>query len=843
MVDFRKRLGGVTGKQSLDPVEIYEKLDRETDKGELRKAQLAVLREWNRSRRSQKDVIVKLHTGQGKTLIGMLALQSKLNEEKGPALYLCPDNFLAEQTAAQARQFGFSCETISGGDEIPSQFIDSKAILVTSVQKLFNGLTKFGLGTRSIPVGAIVVDDVHSCINSIRNACSIRLDSKSQPYALIRDLFASGLKSQGEGSYADLLNNDYDALLPVPYWDWLNRTTEIAKILATHSSSLEIKFAWPLIRDILPECDCLVSGTSIEIYPRIAPLAEFGSYERAAHRIFMSATVSDDSFLIKGLRLSPETVKKPLTFSEEKWSGEKMILVPSLIDEALDRASIVQRFSQPPQNKQFGVIALTPSFKRSGDWKAYGATIADTNTIHEEVQRFRKGEFQKVLAIANRYDGIDLPDKSCRVLIFDSKPCGETLLERYIEKCVPEGDAVVARTARAIEQGLGRSVRGEKDYSVILMIGEDLIRFIRLPKYREYLSGQTKQQIEIGLGVTGFVSEEIGKGKDPMEALLDTVNQCLRRDEDWKSYYAEYMEKIDRPSGAPKRLEVYSKELEAESKALLGKYDQAAEILQSLIDQINSEVEKAWYMQEMARHLYRSSKLRSEEIQNSAHGKNRLLLRPISRSGTTEQLTYMQNRVQKVIEWVKEQVTWSTLNLTLQNILTDLNFGVEADRFEAAMDSLGKALGFACERPDKEWKEGPDNLWRIQENLCLIIECKNDVALTRAEVEKRETEQMNRSFAWFQKVYPAVQATCIMVTPAKKLANAAALLQPMTVLNPNGLDNLKKNVRSLFNEFERLNFQDLSKGEVSKLLETHMLGSSHILSSYAGPVKSAGLPN
>ena len=75
MVDFRKRLAKKPAEKSLDPAEIYEKLDRASDKGPLRPVQEAVLTEWFESHRDKKDVILKLNTGQGKTLIGLLMLQ------------------------------------------------------------------------------------------------------------------------------------------------------------------------------------------------------------------------------------------------------------------------------------------------------------------------------------------------------------------------------------------------------------------------------------------------------------------------------------------------------------------------------------------------------------------------------------------------------------------------------------------------------------------------------------------------------------------------------------------------------------------------------------------------
>src|SRR5258705_9938060 len=83
MVDFKKRLARKDIPKPIDPLAIYDNLDRASDKGPLRPAQMAILNEWHERRRDERDIIVKLHTGQGKTLVGLLLLQSKLNEEGG----------------------------------------------------------------------------------------------------------------------------------------------------------------------------------------------------------------------------------------------------------------------------------------------------------------------------------------------------------------------------------------------------------------------------------------------------------------------------------------------------------------------------------------------------------------------------------------------------------------------------------------------------------------------------------------------------------------------------------------------------------------------------------------
>ncbi len=299
MVDFSKRLGKRLPKLITDPVALYDTLDRASDKGELRKAQEAVMKRWYENYINEKDVILKMHTGQGKTLVGLLMLQSKLNADQGPALFLCANRFLVKQTCNQAKQFGLSV-CITDGD-LPSDFIEGKSILVTTVQKLFNGLTRFGLGNKAKEVGAIVIDDAHACVDSIRKAFIMRLDNKDSAYTGIRDLFANELEKQGVGTFADIQNKKYDAMLPVPYWAWQQRISEVARILSRRLDANAVKFAWPLLRDMLDRCQCVVSGEALEIAPYLPPLHLFKSYNDASCRVFMSATVADDSFLVKSI--------------------------------------------------------------------------------------------------------------------------------------------------------------------------------------------------------------------------------------------------------------------------------------------------------------------------------------------------------------------------------------------------------------------------------------------------------------------------------------------------------------------------------------------------------------
>ncbi|POS09944.1 DEAD/DEAH box helicase family protein [Burkholderia gladioli] len=836
MVDFKKRLSGKKAERPIDPSKLYDTLDRAHDKGPLRPAQLAVLQKWFSDHRGDRDVIVKLHTGQGKTLIGLLMLQSQLNSGTGPALYLCPDNFLIDQTIEQAKQFGIL--TCQADPELPDEFLNSDRILVTSVQKLFNGLTKFGLNRKSIPVGTLLMDDAHACADTIREACRIRIPKEEPAYDALKTLFADDLEQQGLGTFADINNCKRDALLPIPYWAWIERESDVAKILAANAERKSIKFAWPLLKNILAHCQCIVSGVALEIEPNIPPLETFGSYADAAHRVFMSATVTDDAFLVKGLQLKPETIINPLTYSKEGWSGEKMVLLPSLIHEELDRERIVKGYATPNPKRRHGVVALATAFARVKDWEAYGAVIADRDSVGDVITELRKGEFEKTVVLVNRYDGIDLPDETCRLLVFDGKPYSESLIDLYEEACRPDSVATLMRTVRTVEQGMGRSVRGEKDYSVIVIIGSDITRLVRDRESRKFLSSQMSRQIEIGLEIADMAKQDIESGQKPADAFNGLVRQCLQRDEDWKAFYVEQMAKV-KPSGANERvLRVYASELAAEQAYRDGDYATAADVLQKLLDKKQvDDADKGWYLQQVARYQYRSDRPESQRLQIAAHKENRFLLRP-SNGVTVAKLTMVsQGRVERIMSWVRKFETYEQLDIALSDILGRLVFGTKADKFEQALDEISRAIGFAGERPDKEWKEGPDNLWALDDTQYILWECKSEVEVSRAEINKREAEQMNRSSAWFDKHYAGMKVKRIIVHPAGAVASAASFTHEVEGMRETELRRLVKQLREFFKSFEAFNFKDMSATKIQKLIDAHGLSVSSLLTKSTKKLK------
>jgi len=72
----------------IDPRDIFNALPaKPADMNFLRGPQDQVLEKWFQ-RRTTRDLVIKLNTGGGKTVVGLLIAQSSLAEQVGPVTYL-----------------------------------------------------------------------------------------------------------------------------------------------------------------------------------------------------------------------------------------------------------------------------------------------------------------------------------------------------------------------------------------------------------------------------------------------------------------------------------------------------------------------------------------------------------------------------------------------------------------------------------------------------------------------------------------------------------------------------------------------------------------------------------
>ena len=759
LVDFKKMMDEKPKNIEGNPLEIFERLDKSSGKEYLRPHQEMILSKWNEKYSIKKDVIVKMHTGQGKTLVGLLMLQSCINAGHGPAIYLCPNNYLVSQIIEEAKAFGISTVEFDGSGALPPmEFKNSEAILVANCHKLFNGKSVFGIQDSyrdQIKIGSIVMDDAHRCLDIIKDSFSITINRKKEGvenpvYQKLLDLFASSLMRQREGTCVDIKDGS-DAYMAVPFWSWTKNKDTVLTILREHKENTEIGFAWDLLKNKLEFCTCVISGKKLEISPRIIPIEGIPSFVSAKRRIFLSATLTEDAFLVKDLGIDAKSVDRPLMLEDEKYSGERMILIPTLLNPHITREDVIKWISKYAQEHgDFGILSLVPSRYRLKEWKDGGGKVTNVSDLNKSISNLKEliknNTARHVTVLLNEYDGVDLPDATCRILCLDSMPSYTSLSDRYSQDVRPNSNIIQRQLTQRIEQGIGRGIRGTSDWCIVIITGDKLTDFLSEKEKIRFLSNETKEQIKIAREI----AEEMKEDKDHnLKVIENTIEQCISRDEGWRGFYRSRMEKIEKTPSNDTFLNIAKLERDAELLFQRGRYQDASDNIQQIID-MNIE-DPGWYFQLMATYLYPHSVENSMDRQIKAYEKNYGLYKP-EQGITYSKLTNSSNaREELILEWIKKHNSRNKLIINVNAILDSIVFGIEPEIFEKGIETLGTMLGFPSQRPEKITGKGSDNLWNIMGRQFWSISCKNDVKLDRKYISKREAGQLSNEIAWFLK--------------------------------------------------------------------------------------------
>ena len=136
-----------------------------------------------------------------------------------------------------------------------------------------------------------------------------------------------------------------------------------------------------------------------------------------------------------------------------------------------------------------------------------------------------------------RYDGLDLPDETCRCVIIAGLPSGTNLQERFLWSRLSAHSLLRDRVLTRLTQGAGRCTRSARDYSLVLVVGRKLVEFVTRAETRRLLNSDLQAEITFGvensrdLEKSGFESlwrAFLDQGDEWSEA--EEAIQALRRD-------------------------------------------------------------------------------------------------------------------------------------------------------------------------------------------------------------------------------------------------------------------------------------------------------------------------
>ena len=268
MVDFAKLKTEKKRVKPIEPLEIFRRLPKPAGINDLYTSQAEVLETWFQ-RRTQRDAVVKLHTGGGKTIVGLLMGQSILNEMHEPVLYLAPTTQLVAQTLEKAKALGIAAVGYQNGKPLDDNFLNGKALMVATYKALFNGKSKFGVrGVATAPtkVAAVILDDAHVAFSVVRETFTleVKFESHRERYQELTGLFRYAFRDMERlGTFDDTVSGSSFSVIEVPYWAWLAQLDAVREQLRTDAT--DYPFVWPLLRDNLHLCHALISKNCFTI--------------------------------------------------------------------------------------------------------------------------------------------------------------------------------------------------------------------------------------------------------------------------------------------------------------------------------------------------------------------------------------------------------------------------------------------------------------------------------------------------------------------------------------------------------------------------------------------------
>jgi hypothetical protein len=811
MVDFKRLVKKETKRDVSDLLGLFDSLDRQTSHIELRPVQQEALAMLS-ARRSERDLILKISTGAGKTTVALLYLASFMEQYEQPVAYLCPTRQLTDQVCAESQKLGIKAIAYPAGQPHPDiDCISAKAILVCTYDKLFNAKTTFNRTDVMLRPCAFVLDDAHAGVEEIRDSFTLNARDGKLYHKLLKAL--NGPCGQYKyGVWADILKGDPNQSMEVPYWVWKTLLPEIEKALSDHTHDEGFKFVVPYVRDILRWCRCVVSGNGIEIVPEVLPVHKSEAFIGAKHRLFMSATLADDSVLVRELGCDVSAASNPVLPSNDRGLGERMVVAPSLVGRGLDRRWVMSLCEK--LSKKVRCVVLSPREQTAREWESFGATVCMGDDVTAAVEKLKQGSSQLTFAVfVQRYDGIDLPDNACRVLVLDGMPLGEGIVDKHDSSLSSIAGGTRNRLVYRIEQGMGRAVRSHADYAVILLVGPELAHFIAKHEILSVMNQDTQAQLRLALDIAKLAMDDTES--EPDKAVVDMIVKCLSRDVGWKQFYNESIRSVERTRQGVtdhSRLMLADAERRSFESALANDQQTSVDLLRGAINKFieDDKQSKGWYLQRVANYLYDIDPGEALEVQRSAFENNKMMVCPPS--VVKRPLKPAKYNVQAAImEWFKQFENPNGAIAAVQELRVRLSFDSSPANMEQALCDLAHLLGAQGSRPEKEYGEGPDDLW-LWPDVSLVIEAKNQNQNT---LHKDDAGQLLISLEWFKKKYPTRTDPEPVVVAKVSVSDLHAGFPDNTmVITPERMNQLLGSLETFFN---RMAFQPLLASNAKSL--------------------------
>jgi len=760
VTDLRSIIGkhGPAKRGPVEPVDLFRALKIRAGSSikEMWAPQADALRAWD-AERDKPDVLFQLNTGAGKTLIGLVAAQSLVNESRGQVVYCCATNQLVEQTRSKAEELGIATAIYTSHGWLDRDVYDrAQGPVLTNYAALFNGKSIFAKHA----LRGAVFDDAHTAHDSIRGAYTLSVKRKGHPTIYdgvverVRDYF----ERVGRGYQFDAIveERDTSTVLLVPMFEAVRHSADFQRLLldAGVEDEKTLMFAWAHVGAHLDRCVILIDAGAIEITPLLPPVHTHRVFRDDVRRLYLSATLKVNDEFIRTFGREPAPVIAP---GGRAGDTERLLLLAesSMIDEA------ARGWAEGATRGRKAVI-MVPSGATAQHWARY-AHVFGSDDGHARIRQFAASKDERLVFVA-RYDGIDLPDDDCRVMVADGLPSGMSLLDRFFENHLERAGISDSKIASRFVQLLGRTSRGMSDYGAVLLIGRRLLEWVLPPVHRAVLPDHIQKQLTVGETLSS-------SGVDPQEL----ITKCLTQADDWRDVYESQMESVAPEPAPPRAHQKRATQLAwAERRAAEALWDgdprdAVKELTQSLSDAY--DVEKAlgaWFAHWLGFALQRAGDASSavERYRDGARVRPALGPLPDERSLPAATDAEAHSPQATRMATLLERRGIARVEKELQQAATQLrDSDASAGVHEEAIRTLGEYLGYNAWRGDQDTGgKAHDDIWEEpSEKRVLCFDAKTKKGASR--YTKEYIGQSAQHALWAEKRYPDAQRLLYIVGP------------------------------------------------------------------------------
>lgn len=748
-----------------NPLSFFYKLSH-PDILNLFPAQNDILKNWFADFKGDaNDKMVALNTGGGKTLIGLMIAESVRRETGGKVVYICPNNFLGKQTVDEARKYGLHVASylrINSDRPIwrnETDFLQNNAVCVTTYPALLNPRSIF----KNMEIKGVIFDDAHLSLDLLDDQFSLRVDDAAVIKS-ITDIFKSSAHIKDK--IESIQDGDPLALVMIPPIEWHQQAETIKGILNGHEPVRD-SLSWINLKEKLNRTFCFISANRLEMGFLYPDIKHHFVFHKSVHRVYLSATLPNLDDLTRVFGITPTRID----VDNPDYRPQRLFVFAK--KTSLSKPEDVIRANLRDLSPK--TLVLTPSGNAIAPYRTMGALIpTNSDDVPAKIEEFKKAT-TGILALANRYDGIDLPGKTCHSLVIDDLPYTGNLKTRFFSEYFHNHRNAFLRsiTASKLIQAFGRTIRANDDYSVIFILGAKLNSWIINKDNKKFFKPDLYEDIEIGLDV----SESIAT----LDDLKKLSSEILGQSEDWKTFFEERKagvgpaESLSRQD-EEKNVQVAQKERKIHDAFMSGDYRACLELILEAENELSqySKPILGLYLSMAAICCLETDDARAVQLSGHAYGIN-----PIFGSPVKPGVRLISLQAQRIIDFRGNPPTF--------------DWSLRGTTFDENLKNLGTALGFSARRPEAEGDGTLDVCWEDEEKK-IVIGFENKMEKTNKILAKHDIDQCSGHFNWLRDHYVGYKQSLFAVgefegyhglsSPSNLLYTNLAAIQKVAVVVP-----------------------------------------------------------